>query len=87
MRRADSCPQTRERAADLEQTRVVQRRADLGARVENAPHLVGEDRLGRLGVLDREGPTEAAALGAPWKVDQIEPADRSEQPPRRISDA
>ena len=52
----------RSAAADVHQARVVGRRADLGARVEDVPQLVGQHRRRRVGVLDREGPAEAAAL-------------------------
>ena len=87
MRRADSGSETRKRAPDLEQARVVQRRAHLGTGVEDVAHFVDEDRGGRLGVLDGERPAEAAALRAPGKVDEVEPPNCAEQPPRRVANA
>jgi hypothetical protein len=85
VRGADSGPKSRERAADLKQARVVQGCAHLGTGVQDAPHLVAEDCRRSLGVLDREGASEAAALGALGKVDELEPANRSKQPLRRIA--
>jgi hypothetical protein len=78
---------TRQRAADLKQTRVVEGRAHLGTGVEDVSHLVPEDRGRGLGVLDGERPPEAAAFGAARKIDEVEPADGVEQPPRRVADA
>jgi hypothetical protein len=84
--RPDSRPETRKSAADLKQARVVQGRARLGAGVEDVPDLVGEDRRGRVGVLDRERPAEAATLGALRKVDELEPANCPQQSVRRVAD-
>src|SRR3712207_7320422 len=50
--------------------------ADLGARVEHPPQLVGEHRHRRVGVLDRERPAEPAALLSLGQLDQVDPADR-----------
>ena len=78
----------RERAADVHQAGVVGRADDLRARVEHGAHLVGQHRRRDLGVLDREGPAEAAALGRLGQLDQLDPPDRpaagaAAGPPRR----
>jgi hypothetical protein len=86
MRRPRPGPEAGERAADLKQARVVERRAHLGAGVEDTSYLVTEDRRGGLGILDGERPAEAAAFGAARKIDEVEPADGVEQSPRRVAD-
>ena len=76
----------RERAADVHQARGVDRRADLGARVEHAAQLVGEHRHRGVGVLDRERAAEAAALARPVELDQVDPAHGAQQPLGPVAD-
>ena len=77
----------RSAAADVHQARVVGGRADLGARVEDPPQLVREHRHRRVGVLDREGAAEAAALLGLRRARRGRcPATASQQPPRPVAD-
>ena len=73
-------------AADVHQAGVVGRGADLGAGVEDAPQLVGQHRRRRVGVLDREGAAEAAALLGVRQLDEVDAAHRAQQPQRRVAD-
>jgi L-rhamnose isomerase / sugar isomerase len=86
VRRPHAGAKARQGPADLEQARVVEGRAHLGTRVEDASHLVAEDRRGGLGILDGERPAEAAAFAAARKIDEVEAADGVEQSPRRVAD-
>ena len=61
-----------QRAADVHQARVVGRRADLRARVEQVAQLVGEHRHRGVGVLDRERAAEAAALLRVLELDEVD---------------
>src|SRR5262249_574082 len=83
---ADTGAALREAAADLEQARTVERGADVGARLLDARALVGEHRARRLGVLDREGAAEAAALVRPRKLGYLQPAYVPKQPQRCVAD-
>ena len=51
-----------------------------------APQLVGQHRRRRVGVLDREGAAEAAALLGGRQLDEVEAAHRAQQPHRRVAD-
>ena len=58
----------------------------LGPRVEDAAHLVGKHRRRRVGVLDREGAAEAAALRRVGKLDELEPAHSAKEAVGRVAD-
>ena len=74
-------------AADLEQTRAVDRRADLSAARDDGGALVVEHRRRRLGVLHRKGAAEAAALLGAGHVDELQAAHVAQQLERRVADA
>ena len=67
----------RQAAADLEEARVVRTGAHLSLGLCNALDLVGEDSRRRLGVLDCERASEAAAFGGVRKLEELEAFDRS----------
>ena len=73
-------------AADVHQAGRVDRRADLGARVEHRAQLVAEHRHRRVGVLDRERAAEAAALHAVPELDEVDAAHGAQQPLGPVAD-
>ena len=75
-----------QRSADVHQAGRVHRGADLRTRVEHVAQLVGEHRHRRVGVLDREGAAEAAALQRLVHVHQVDPAHGAQQPLGPVAD-
>ena len=77
----------REHPADVHQAGVVAGDQHLGAGLADVPRLVGAHRHRGVGVLDREGAAEAAALLRGRQVGEPDPADRLQQPARPVADA
>src|SRR6478735_6218759 len=75
-----------EAAADVHEARRVARGHDLGPSREDRAHLVGEHRGRGVGVLDRERPAEAAARVRGGQLDEVDAADRPEQPEWHVAD-
>ena len=62
MHAADAGLIAAERAADMQEARIIGSGADFRAGVENAANFVGKHGSGYVGILDGEGAAEAAAL-------------------------
>src|SRR6478736_3393025 len=73
--------------ADVGQARVVAGGQYLGAGVAHVPGLVGAHGHGRVGVLEREGAAEAAALVGGGELQQRQATNVLEQLPRLLADA
>jgi hypothetical protein len=82
---ADAGARVAQAAADVHQAGVVGGGADVGAGVDDPPQLVGQHRRRRVGVLDREGAAEAAALLGGRQLDEVDAAHRAQEPDRRVA--
>jgi hypothetical protein len=76
---ANASPAARKAAADVHQARRVDGAYDLGPGVEDVADLVRQHRRRHVGVLDREGAAEAAALERIAQLHEIEPAHGAQQ--------
>ena len=74
-------------AADVHEARVVGGGAHLGAACRaRARSLSASIADRRVGVLDREGAAEAAALGRVRQLDEVDAAHGAQQPQRPVAD-
>ena len=68
------------------QARVVAGHQNLGAGLAHVAGLVGTHRDRDIGILQREGAAETAALARPWQLDKRQPLDRAQQAFRSVTD-
>ena len=80
-------PLAGQRPADVHQAAVVAGDQHLRAGLAHVAGLVGDHRHRGVGVLDREGAAEAAALLGPRQLDEVEAAHRLQQPCGPVADA